>query len=162
MHIKGSTVIPRLFRSPVGLVSFGPKMIQSFRQWFSNSDHPWEATHGVGEPGTGSQPAIVKQYTYSLARGHCVVYIDCISTHNLLQYSHWNNNTYYYHHHHYGFELFLCERSVTEFYLLQSAQTGTGAHTASCSVATGVYLPDVKWWRRVVDHPPQSSAEVKS
>jgi len=56
----------------------------------------------------------------------------------------------------------LCERPLTEFYLLQSAQTDTGAHTASYSVATGVYLPGVKWRRSVVDHPPQSSVEVKN
>jgi hypothetical protein len=55
----------------------------------------------------------------------------------------------------------LCERSVTWFHLLQSLQTGTGAHAASYSVGTGVHLPGVKWRPRVVD-PPQSSAEVKN
>jgi hypothetical protein len=29
-HVKRSTIIPRLFRSLAGVVSFGPKMIQSF------------------------------------------------------------------------------------------------------------------------------------
>jgi hypothetical protein len=93
--MKGSTVISRLFRSPVGLVSLGPKMIQSLFPCdpVSNPDHPREATHGVGEAGTGSQPAIGKQYTRSIALRtlHNVqvyryrLYIDSISTHSLLQ-----------------------------------------------------------------------------
>jgi hypothetical protein len=69
---------------------------------------------------------------------------------------------HHHHHHHYGFELFLCERSVTDLYLLQSAQTGTGAYAAFYSVGTGVYLQGVKWRLRVVDHPPQSSVEVRN
>jgi len=39
-------------------------------------------------------------------------------------------------------------------------QTGPGAHPASYTMGTGSF-PGVKRPGRVVDHPPQSSAEVK-
>jgi hypothetical protein len=39
-------------------------------------------------------------------------------------------------------------------------QTGSGAHSASCTMGTGSF-PGVKRPRRGGDHPPQTSAEVK-
>jgi len=39
-------------------------------------------------------------------------------------------------------------------------QTGPGTHPASYTMGTGSF-PGVKWPGRGVDHPPQSSAEVK-
>jgi len=40
------------------------------------------------------------------------------------------------------------------------AQTGPGAHPASCAIGTGSF-PGVKRRGCGVDHPPSSSAEVK-
>jgi hypothetical protein len=40
-------------------------------------------------------------------------------------------------------------------------QTGSGTHTASCTMDT-VSFPRVKWLKRDVEHSPPSSAEVKN
>ena len=46
--------------------------------------------------------------------------------------------------------------------LSASVQTGPGAHPASCTVGTGVFvLPGVKMLRRGVKYRPPSIAEVK-
>jgi hypothetical protein len=41
-----------------------------------------------------------------------------------------------------------------------AVQTGPGAYTASCTMGTGSF-PGIKRPGRGVDHPPESSAEVK-
>jgi hypothetical protein len=48
-----------------------------------------------------------------------------------------------------------------KFFFSKTAQTGSGAHPASYSVATGVYSRVVNWKRREADHSPLSNVEVK-
>jgi hypothetical protein len=48
-----------------------------------------------------------------------------------------------------------------KFFLSKTAQTGSGAHPASYSVATGVNFRVVKWQGREADHSPLSNVEVK-
>jgi hypothetical protein len=48
------------------------------------------------------------------------------------------------------------------FYLYHSIQTGSGAHTASYSVATEEYIPGVKRARLEADHSPSPSVEVNN
>jgi hypothetical protein len=48
------------------------------------------------------------------------------------------------------------------FSLFHNAQTGSGAHPASCIMGTGGCFPEVKRQRREADHSPPTTAEVKN
>jgi len=48
------------------------------------------------------------------------------------------------------------------FCLRHRIQTGSGAHSASCTMGTGISYPGVKRLGREADHLPPSSAEVKN
>jgi hypothetical protein len=48
-----------------------------------------------------------------------------------------------------------------EFSLIQSVQTGSGAHPASCPMGTGGDHPGVKRQQREGDHSPPSGTKVK-
>jgi len=52
------------------------------------------------------------------------------------------------------------DRIPVEARFSSSAQTGLGAHPASCKMGTGSF-PGIKRPGRCVDHPPSSNAEVK-
>jgi hypothetical protein len=56
---------------------------------------------------------------------------------------------------------FMEAQQVQDLSLIQSVQTGSGAHPASCPMGTGGDFPEVKRQQRESDHSPPSSAEVK-
>jgi hypothetical protein len=53
------------------------------------------------------------------------------------------------------------EGKILERFSLQTVQTGSGFHPASCSMLTRGSFPAVKWLGHKVDHSPSSSAESK-